>query len=152
MKRMLQRSLTILAVGASTFIVACSSGSSNDPTANLLNRFTDAATLLTSATGLKDVKIPSLFDDTYKDAGYTKANLAADLQAESAALTSATDASLFPIASLKDVTVTGCDTSSVCTLTGKLVNSDVDTTEVVVTTKVKQVNGEYYFLGDQQAS
>jgi hypothetical protein len=155
MKRMLHRSLTSLIVGASTFIVAaCSSSSSSpvDPTASLVTRFTEAATLLTSATGLKDAKIPALFDDTYKEAGYTKANLSVDLQAEAAALAANPDASLFPIATLKNVTVSACDASSICTLTGTLVNSDVDTTETVVTTKVKKVNDEYYFIGDQQAS
>ncbi len=154
MKRMLQRSLTGLVVGLSTFVAACGSSSSSavDSTASLVTRFTDAVTLLSSATGLKDAKIPALFDETYKEAGYTKANLTADLLAESTSLAANADASLFPITTLKDVTVSACDASSVCTLTGTLVNSDVDTTETVVTTKVKKVNSEYFFLGDQQAS
>jgi hypothetical protein len=154
MKRMLHRSLTGLVVGLSTFITACASSSSPsvDSTASLVTRFSDAVTLLTSATGLKDAKIPALFDDTYKEAGYTKANLTADLQSESTSLAANADASLFPITTLKDVTISACDASSVCTLTGTLVNSDVDTTETAVTTKVKKINGEYFFLGDQLAS
>jgi hypothetical protein len=154
MKRMLHRSLTGLVVGLSTFVAACGSSSSStvDSTASLVTRFTEAVTLLSSAPGLKDAKIPALFDETYKEAGYTKANLTADLQAESTSLAANADASLFPITTLKDVTVSACDASSVCTLTGTLVNSDVDTTETVVTTKVKKVNGEYFFVGDQQAS
>jgi hypothetical protein len=150
MKRMIRLMAVTVALGGVVFISACGSDDA-DPVASLVNRFAEVTTLVTSATGLKDAKIPAMFDDAFKDGGYVKSALAADLQAESAALAANPDQSLFPMAAFKDVTVTGCD-GNICTLTGKLVNSDVDATEVSFTTKVKSVSGDYYFYGDQQAS
>lgn len=150
MKREIRLLALTVALGGVVFISACGSDDA-DPVVGLLNRFAEVTALVTTSTGLKDAKIPAIFDDAYKDGGYVKSALAADLQAESAALAANPDQSLFPMATLKDVTVTGCD-SNICTLTGKLVNSDVDATEASFTTKVRNFNGEYYFYGDQQAS
>jgi hypothetical protein len=152
MKQLIRLSALSLVLSGSVFISACGSDTPADPVASLVARFTDAVSLLGTSAGLKDAKVASLFDDAYKEGGYVKSALSADLQAESASLAANADASLFPIASLKDVTVTGCDANNICTLTGKLVNSDADVTETTITTKVKSVNGEYYFYGDQQAT
>ena len=150
MKRMIQLSALTVGLGGVVLIGGCGSDDA-DPLVGLVARFGEVTALLGTSAGLKDAKVPAIFDDAYKDAGYVKSALVADLQAESVALAANPDQSLFPMAAFKDVTVTGCD-NNICTLNGKLVNTDVDTTEASFTTQVKSVNGEYYFYGDQKAS
>jgi hypothetical protein len=58
----------------------------------------------------------------------------------------------FPLVNLSDVAISNCDTANVCTLTATATNSDVDTTAVTFTTKVKYSNGKFRLFGDQQGA
>lgn len=149
MKQMIRLSALMVALGGVAFISAC--GADADPGAMFATSLDEVVALVTTSAGLKDPKVAAIFDDAYKDGGYVKSALIADFLAESATLAANPDESLFPMASFKDITVSGCD-SDICILAGKLINIDVDTTEANFTTRVKRVNGIYYFYGDQQAS
>ena len=112
---------------------------------------TSALAALTSAAGLNSNALPNLFADKFLDGGYTKANLVSTLSANSTALQTAPELSLFPVAAITNTTISGCD-NGICTLTGTLTNSDVDTISVDFSTKVIVIGGVFYFYGDQSSA
>lgn len=138
-------------VSGTALLVAC--GGSNPSTEEAFtSRLTPALASLSTAAGLASSSVLELFDASYLDGGATKADVKAALESNAAALAASPDASLFPLLSITNVSVTGCDANNVCTLSGTLSNADADTTDVAFTTKVKLAYGSYVFLGDQSAS
>jgi hypothetical protein len=107
---------------------------------------------LTSVAGLNAKALTNLFDDKFLDGGSTKAELVSTLTATSTALGTTPELSLFPLASITNVKLTGCDTKDICTLNGTLTNSDADTTTVDFSTKVIVIGGVVYFYGDQSST
>jgi hypothetical protein len=108
---------------------------------------------LNTADGMTSAAVASVFDSTYLDSGTSKQQVLDALSGEAAALKSSSDHSLFPQVSLDNVSVSNCNASNVCTLTGTLHNNDADATSVQITTKVVSTgNGGYRLLGDQLAS
>jgi len=112
---------------------------------------TSGIAALTSAAGLNSNALPSLFADNYKDGGFTKADVVSTLAANSTALPTAPELSLFPLAAISKTTISGCD-NGICTLNGTLTNSDVDTISVDFSTKVIVIGGVVYFYGDQSSA
>ena len=112
---------------------------------------TSGIAALTSAAGLNSNALPSLFADNYKDGGFTKADVVSTLAANSTALPTAPELSLFPLAAITNTAISGCD-NGICTLSGTLTNSDVDTTSVDFSTKVIVIGGVVYFYGDQSSA
>jgi hypothetical protein len=106
---------------------------------------------LNSASGLASAAAGSMFGSNYLDAGFTRAQLLDALGKESTAVAASPDYSLFPMATVSNVTITDC-VSAVCTMSGTLTNSDADETAVPFTTKVLVIGNQIQLLGDQQAS
>jgi len=107
---------------------------------------------LASYAGLQSSAFVDLFASSFLDAGYTKAQLQANLAQDATALTVSPDISSFPVISLSDATVSNCDVNNICTLTATLNNKDADTTSAPFTTQVLYSNGKYLLLGDQKSS
>jgi hypothetical protein len=149
-QRVFSSSLIFSAVLA---ISACGGNSINVQEA--AKQFTASVTsgiaALTGAAGLNSNALPSLFADKYLDGGYTKADVVSTLAANSTALPTAPELSLFPLAAITNTTISGCDNNT-CTLNGTLTNSDVDTTSVDFSTKVIFIGGVVYFYGDQSST
>lgn len=144
--------LCLLAVAGSTALLAACGGSNPTEQEVFASKVTPALASLGTAAGLASASVLELFDASYLDSGATKADVKAALESNATALAAVPDASLFPLLSITNVSVTGCDANNVCTLNGTLINADADTTDVAFTTKVKLANGTYVFLGDQSAS
>lgn len=104
---------------------------------------------LNTSAGLNSKVVSDLFDAKYLDGGFSKADLSASLAANSTALGTNPELSLFPMAGVTNATLTGCDGNQICTLNATLTNSDVDTTSVDFSAKVVVVNGQVYLYGDQ---
>lgn len=105
---------------------------------------------LNTFSGLTSASFLDLFDDTFKDAGYTKAQVRDSLQQESIAVTVSPETSLFPMVRLSNATITGCDAAGICTFTATVTNSDVDTVSTTFVISVKNTAGKYRLLGDQK--
>ena len=73
-------------------------------------------------------------------------------KANSDALATTPELSLFPLAQVTNPVITFCDGNNVCTLNATLVNSDADITSVDFSTKVIIVSGVVYFYGDQSST
>jgi hypothetical protein len=116
------------------------------------SKITTALADLASSTGLNSKALPNLFDEKFLDGGFTKVDLVNSLSANSTALGTNPDLSLFPMASVTNAKLTGCDTKDICTLTGTLTNSDADITSVEFSTKVLVIAGVAYFYGDQSST
>jgi hypothetical protein len=142
----------IAATSLSVFLVACGSGSDAPAINVFLSKFDGNFGQLATPAGMTSSALTDLFDEAYLDAGYTKAQLKTTLAADAAALTASPDLSLFPNATMSNITVSGCDANGICILSATLKNTDVDATEVAFTTKVKNVNNSYVFYGDQASS
>ena len=107
---------------------------------------------LGSVAGLQDTSVLTLFDAKYLDTGYNKATLAADMASNGAALAANSDLSLFPSATVSNIVISSCDAQNVCVMTGTLINTDADVTQVNFTTKVISTGSGYVFYGDQSNS
>jgi len=107
---------------------------------------------LASSTGLNSKALPNLFDEKFLDQGLTKADIVNTLAANATALGTSPELSLFPMASVTNPKLTGCDNNNICNLTGTLTNSDADTTTVDFSTKVIVLGGVVYFYGDQSST
>ena len=107
---------------------------------------------LTTISGLNSKALPNLFDDKFLDGGYTKADLVNSLTANSTALGTNPELSLFPMATVSNSKLSGCDINNVCLLNGTLTNSDADTTTIDFSTKVIVISGVVYLLGDQSST
>ena len=107
---------------------------------------------LTSSAGFDSKALPTLFNEKFLDGGFTKADLENSLNANSTALGTNPELSLFPIATVTNAKLSGCDSNNICTLNGTLTNSDADTTSVEFSTKVLVSLGVVYFYGDQSST
>jgi hypothetical protein len=136
--------LAISACGGSTFNV-------QEAATQFAASLTSGLAALTGASGLNSKALPDLFADKFLDGGYTKADVVNTLTANSKALETAPELSLFPLAAITNTTITGCD-NSICTLNGTLTNSDADTTSVDFSTKVIVIGNAIYFYGDQSST
>jgi hypothetical protein len=116
------------------------------------SKITTALADLASSTGLNSKALPNLFDEKFLDQGLTKADIVNTLAANATALGTSPELSLFPMASVTNPKLTGCDNNNICNLTGTLTNSDADTTTVDFSTKVIVLGGVVYFYGDQSST
>ena len=152
-----------LAAGLLSLLTACSDDSTTTPTststaptteqvAAFTNSYNGGIAALKTFSGLTSPGFVDLFDDAFLDAGYTKQELKDNLTQESFAVAVAADLSSFPVATISGVTVAGCDTNGVCTLTATITNADVDTTTTTYTIPVKFSSGKVRLYGDQKAA
>lgn len=116
------------------------------------SKITTALADLASITGLNSKALPNLFDEKFLDQGLTKADIVNTLAANATALGTSPELSLFPMASVTNSKLSGCDNNNICNLTGTLTNSDADTTTVDFSTKVIVLGGVVYFYGDQSST
>jgi len=116
------------------------------------SKITTALADLASSTGLNSKALPNLFDEKFLDQGLTKADIVNTLAANATALGTSPELSLFPMASVTNSKLSGCDNNNICNLTGTLTNSDADTTTVDFSTKVIVLGGVVYFYGDQSST
>lgn len=138
---------------AAAGLAACGGGGGGgaDPAA-LASSYTASLARMNTASGLTSTSAQDQFASTYLDAGMTKAQVVDALSKDAAALAANGDFSLFPMASVTDVSVGNCSAASVCTMTGTLTNADVDTTSVSFATQIVLENGAWRLYGDQKSS
>lgn len=151
-KRVFSSSIVLSAV---LTLSACGGGSTIDlqtTATEFSTKITTALAELASSAGLNSQTLPNLFNEKFLDGGFSKADLVNSLTANSTALGTNPDLSLFPMAAVTNVKLTGCDTKDICTLTGTLTNSDADTTSVEFSTKVLVIAVVAYLFGDQSST
>ena len=124
---------------------------------NFVADYTQGLKVLNTYAGLTSAVFIDLFDASFLDAGNTKPLVSASLAQEAAAMAASPDLPSFPMAGLSTASISACDSSNVCTLTGTLSNNDVDasadnTTAITFTTRVKYSDGKFRLLGDGTAS
>jgi hypothetical protein len=141
-----------------TGLAACGGGSSSSnnsssaPPADLAQTYASALAATGTPAGLSSPALKDSFAESFLDAGYTKAELVANVDADALALSQSTEFSAFPQLTLSDATITGCGADNVCTLSGTLTNGDADTTSVPFSVRVIRSDGAYRLHGDQQTS
>jgi hypothetical protein len=148
--------LACLATAAVLTACGGGGGSSTPPTSSVnqgvgATAYASVLSQLNTTDGLTSTAVAAAFDDAYLDSGTTKPQVIDALAQEAAALGASAAHSLFPQVTLTDAQLSDCDANNVCTLTGTITNGDADTTVVVFSTKVVNVNGTYRLLGDQLA-
>ena len=146
---------------------ACGGGDSSTPSTDVATNadkqssfvadYTQGLKVLSTYAGLTSAAFLDLFDASLLDAGNTKPLLSASLAQEAAAMAASPDLPSFPMATLSTASISACDASNVCTLTGTLSNNDVDssadnTTAITFTSRVKYSDGKFRLLGDGSAS
>lgn len=146
---------------------ACGGGDSAEPSTDVATNperqsafvadYTQGLKVLDTYAGLASAAFADLFDAGFLDAGNTKALVSASLAQEAAAMAASPDLPSFPMVGLSTATISACDSSNVCTLTGTLSNNDVDasadnTTSITFTSRVKYSDGKFRLLGDGAAS
>ena len=144
--------MTLSACGDSSSVSDSSAGIADSFAASFAAKGNAAYAALASVSGLTSTAVADLFDSKYLDMGVTKAALLDALKANSAALSTTPELSLFPLAQVTNPVISNCDGNNVCTLNATLVNSDADTTSVDFSTKVILVAGAFYFYGDQSST
>ena len=146
--------LFAIVASAVAILSACGGGdgSGDNATTSFTSKFNAGLSALGASSGLTSMAVAEVFDAKYLDMGFTKTDLLAALSATSQALGTSSELSLFPMAQVTNATLTSCDTNDICTLNATLTNSDVDTTSVDFTTKVKVVSGVVYLYGDQSST
>jgi hypothetical protein len=132
------------------------SATNTDKQTTFIADYTDGLKTLNTYAGLTSAAFLDLFDATFLDSGNTKPLLSTGLAQEAAAAAASPDLPSFPIVGLSTASISACDTSNVCTLTGTLSNNDVDTsaentTSITFTTRVKYSDGKFRLLGDGAA-
>ena len=161
--RVLSRSLSACAVLA--LLAACGGGSDSAPAAVVpaapdlgpartafASDYTKGLAALVTFEGLNSAGFVELFDETFLDAGYTKAQLRSSLAQEAAAMATSADLSGFPLAAASNMTVGDCDAANVCAVTVTFSNADADTTAVTLTMRAKFSDGKFRHYGDQKSS
>lgn len=99
-----------------------------------------------------------LFDTTFLDGGFTRADIVAALNGEATALPAAatTGHSGVPRVSLSDVSVFNCAPAgegvSTCSLTASVTNSDVDKTVVTLNSTLRLSAGKLRLAGDRTSA
>jgi hypothetical protein len=144
-----------LILSAMLTLIACGGNNAlslEDAATDLSTKIGTYLSELTSSAGFNTKALPNLFAEKYLDGGFTKADLENSLTANSTALGTNPELSLFPIATVTNAKLSGCDSNNICTLNGTLTNSDADTTSVDFSTKVLVSLGVVYFYGDQSST
>jgi hypothetical protein len=149
---------TAFSIVVVSMLSACGGGDSSHatPSASVMNDFSTAyasgVAKLTSYAGLTSTSFADTFDSAYLDSGLSKADVMAALQSEAQATATSPDFPSFAQVTLSDLNISNCDGSTqVCTLTGTLSNSGVETTSVPFTTQVK-LSDKARLYGDQSKS
>ena len=153
-------SLATVLVSALMTLSGCGGGSNSYVGANgtataadaFATKVSAAYAALVTGSGLTSSAVADLFDAKYLDMGLNKTGVLDVLKANSVALGTTPELSLFPLAQVTNPVITFCDANNVCTLNATLVNSDADTTSVDFSTKVIIVSGLVYFYGDQSST
>ena len=152
--------LSTIVVSAYMTLSACGGGSSNygsgngteTAVASFATKVNAAYAALVTGSGLTSTAVADLFDAKYLDMAFSKTSVLDVFKANSVALGTTPELSLFPLAQVTNPVITFCDANNVCTLNATLVNSDADTTSVDFSTKVILVSGVVYFYGDQSST
>ena len=153
-------SLSTIVVSALVTFSACGGGNSNyvsgngteTAVASFATKVNAAYAALVTGSGLTSTAVADLFDAKYLDMAFNKTSVLDVFKANSVALGTTPELSLFPLAQVTNPVITFCDANNVCTLNATLVNSDADTTSVDFSTKVILVSGVVYFYGDQSST
>jgi hypothetical protein len=133
-------------------LAACGGGGGGESLGETFTQnYGTALAATTTPAGVNSVALKDSFDEKFLDAGYTKAQVVANLDQDAQAMATP-EYSLFPQLALSDASVGSCGSDNVCTLTGNLTNTDADTTTVPVSVRVVLTNGGYRLYGDQKAS
>jgi len=172
-QKMNERSIrrVVAACGLAALLSACGGGSditappppSTDVASNVdkqntfIADYTKGLMVINTYVGLTSASFLDLFDVSFLDGGNTKPLLGASFAQEAMAMAASPDLPSFPMAALSTASISACDSSNVCTLTGTLSNNDVDTsadntTAITFTTRVKYSDGKFRLLGDGTAS
>jgi len=152
--------------GLAALLGACGGGSdapntdvatNADKQSSFVADYTQGLKALNAYAGLASASFADLFDAAFLDAGNTKSLVSTSLAEEAIAMAASPDLPSFPMAELSIASISACDSSNVCTLTGTLSNNDVDasadnTTSISFTTRVKYSGGKFRLLGDGAAS
>jgi hypothetical protein len=144
-----------LILSAMLTLIACGGNnplSLEDAAIDLSTKIGTYLSELTSSAGFNTKALPNLFAEKFLDGGFTKADLENSLTANSTALGTNPELSLFPMATVTNAKLSGCDGNNICTLNATLTNSDADTTSVDFSTKVLVSLGVVYFYGDQSST
>lgn len=144
-----------LILSAALTISACGGSGTLDLEAaatDLSTKISSYMSELSSSVGLNSKALANLFDDKFLDSGFTKADLVSSLAANTTALSTTSDLSLFPMANITNSKVFGCDNNGICSMSATLTNSDADTTSIDFSTKVIVISGVVYFYGDQSST
>ena len=153
--------LPLAATVLAAALAACGGGDDGPPPAAATNATTQSDFVaayasgigaLNTSAGLTSTAFVDTIDDSFLDAGYTKAALRDNLTQEAAAMAVSTELSSFPAGTLSNATISNCSAADICTLTATLTNADVDTTAVTFTTQVKFSAGKLRLYGDQKTS
>lgn len=151
-KRVLSSSLIL---SAALTISACGGSGTFDLEAaatDLSTKISSYMSELTTNLGLNSKALANLFDEKFLDGGFTKADLVSSMTANTTALSTAPDLSLFPMANITNSKVFGCDNNGICSMSATLTNSDAETTSIDFSTKVIVISGVVYFYGDQSST
>ncbi len=143
--------LLVIVASALVILSACGSSGDSEPD-SLVSKFNALLISLNTSSGLTSASVNNVLDQNYLDMGATRADVLAALSANSQALGTNTELSLFPMAQVSNATLSNCDGNNICTLNATLTNADVDSTTVDFTTKVKLVSGVAYLYGDQSST
>lgn len=143
--------LLVIVASALVILSACGSSGDSEPD-SLVSKFNALLISLNTSSGLTSASVNNVMDQNYLDMGATRADVLAALSANSQALGTNTELSLFPMAQVSNATLSNCDGNNICTLNATLTNADVDSTTVDFTTKVKLVSGVAYLYGDQSST
>ena len=157
----------VAACGLAALLSACGGGSDAPPSTDVASNvdkqntfiadYTKGLMVINTYVGLTSASFLDLFDVSFLDGGNTKPLLGASFAQEAMAMAASPDLPSFPMAALSTASISACDSSNVCTLTGTLSNNDVDTsadntTAITFTTRVKYSDGKFRLLGDGTAS
>jgi hypothetical protein len=151
-QRFFPSSIMLSAVLALSACGGTSSFNADNAANEFSTKITSYLSALTSSAGLTSNALTDLFAAKYLDGGFTKTDLTNSLTANTTALGTSPELSLFPLATVTNSKLSGCDSSGICTLSGTLTNSDADTTSVDFTTKVIVIANVIYFYGDQSST
>ena len=143
--------LLVLSTSAAMALAAC--GSSGDPEPEtLVSKWNTVLAALGTSSGLASATVTNVVEQNYLDMGTTRADVLVALSQTSQALITNPELPLFPATQVSNAKLSNCDGNGVCTLNATLTNSDVDSTSIDFTTKVKIVSGVAYLYGDQSAT
>lgn len=153
MKKPTTFKLAVVAVSASLVLVACGGGGSSSgfTALNLSPSLVNYTLNLISPQLQNSAAFLDVFSSNFLDDGYTKANLVANIQADSAAIASGSVASdsVFPQINASILSISDCNVATnICTLNTTYTTSGPDATTVTSKVPVLQVNGNLTIVGN----